>query len=88
MSDTEIPANLEITQNPESFGSENPIPPAQIARPTRIGDAPDAAIALPRIDDVVTRATVVEPYDTRSSALSTNPNTIGEMFMLPIAFTR
>ena len=53
--------NLEIAQKPESFGSERPIPPAQIAIAQRIGDTPEPAAALAMIAAVVVSATVVEP---------------------------
>ena len=53
--------NLEIAQNPESFGRERPIPPAQIAIAHRIGETPEVAAALAMIAEVVVSATVVEP---------------------------
>ncbi len=62
---TSIWKNLEIAQKPESFGSESPMPPAQIAIAQRIGDTPDVAAALAMIADVVVRATVVEPCAQR-----------------------
>lgn len=58
---TDNPLNLESTQNPESFGREKPTPPAHIASPTKTGDIPVAKIVGPKIDDVVTKATVAEP---------------------------
>ena len=54
-------ANLLITQKPESFGSERPTEPKQIARPTSTGEAPIDAMEGATIADVVTRATVAEP---------------------------
>ena len=51
----------EIAQKPESFGSERPIPPAQIAIAQRIGDTPEPAAALAMIAAVVVSATVVDP---------------------------
>ncbi len=51
----------EIAQKPESFGSERPIPPAQIAIAHKIGDTPEVAAALAMIAAVVVSATVVEP---------------------------
>ena len=62
---TSIWKNLEIAQKPESFGSESPMPPAQIAIAQRIGDTPDVAAALAMIADVGVRATVVEPCAQR-----------------------
>lgn len=53
--------NLEIAQKPESFGSDRPIPPAQIAIAHKIGDTPEFAAALAMIAAVVVSATVVEP---------------------------
>lgn len=58
---TDNPLNLESTQNPESFGREKPTPPAHIASPTKTGDIPVVKIVGPKIDDVVTKATVAEP---------------------------
>ena len=65
--------NRLITQKPESVGSDRPMPPAQMARDTRIGDT----VAIPakigaKIADVVTSATVVEPWAARSTWLITN----------------
>ena len=62
---TEILKNRLIAQNPESFGSERPIPPAQIAIAHRIGDTPPDAIVLDIMAAVVIRATVVEPCAQR-----------------------
>ena len=69
-----------ITQKPESLGSDRPMPPAQIARDTRIGDT----VAIPakigaKIADVVTSATVVDPWAARSTWLITNAATIMAM---------
>ena len=65
VSGTEIPKKRLIAQNPESFGMERPIPPAQIAIAHRIGDTPDVAIVPAIIAAVVVRATVVEPCAQR-----------------------
>lgn len=54
--------NLLTTQKPESFGSEQPMPPAQIASPIRTGETPESRATMgAMMDDVVTSATVVEP---------------------------
>ena len=58
---TSIWKNLEIAQNPESFGRESPMPPAQMAIAQRIGETPEAAAADAIMADVVVRATVVDP---------------------------
>lgn len=65
VSATEILKNLLIAQNPESFGSDNPIPPAQIAIAHNIGETPETAIVDPSMDAVVKRVTVVEPCAQR-----------------------
>jgi len=59
VSGTEIPPYFEITQNPESVGNDIPTPPAHIAKPTSTGEAPIDNATGPKIDDVVTCATVV-----------------------------
>ena len=61
VSGTERLLNRFTTQNPESFGSDSPTPPAQIARPTRTGETPSSNTIGPIILDVVTSATVVDP---------------------------
>lgn len=65
VSGTVILKNLLIAQNPESFGNERPIPPAQIAIAQRIGDTELVAIVLDMIAAVVISATVVEPCAQR-----------------------
>ena len=65
MSWTDILKNLLIAQNPESFGSDNPIPPAHIAIAHNTGETELATIVPPNIDAVVISATVVEPCAQR-----------------------
>lgn len=62
---TDIRKKRLIAQNPESFGRERPIPPAQIAIAQRIGDTPLVAIVLDIIAAVVISATVVDPCAQR-----------------------
>ncbi len=50
-----------MAQNPESFGNDNPIPPAQIAIAHKIGDTVLATTVELSIAAVVINATVVEP---------------------------
>ena len=57
--------NLFTTQKPESLGRESPIPPAQIASPTRIGETPRLGAIGPKIEEAVTKATVVDPCAAR-----------------------
>ena len=65
VSGTEIRKKRLIAQNPESFGRESPIPPAQIAMAHKIGETPQVAMVLERIAAVVISATVVEPCAQR-----------------------
>src|SRR5699024_6902044 len=53
------------TQNPESLGSERPIPPAQIANPSSNGDAPKSAAIGPNTVEAVISAKVVFPSVAR-----------------------
>lgn len=59
--------NLETAQNPESFGKDNPIPPAHTAMAHKIGEIPDVAAAPDTMAAVVVKATVVEPVAIRST---------------------
>ena len=57
-----------ITQKPESFGRESPMPPAQIASAASSGDTPSRPVTTgAKIAAVVTSATVVEPCAARST---------------------
>ena len=67
------PEKRLITQKPESLGRDKPTPPQQIAKPTRIGEAPMDSIDGATIAAVVTRATVAEPWAARRIWLRVNP---------------
>lgn len=65
VSDTLILKKRLIAQKPESFGRENPMPPAHIAIAQSTLETPLDAIVGPRIEAVVISATVVEPCAQR-----------------------
>ena len=70
--------NLLIAQNPESFGRDRPIPPAQTAIAHKIGDTPLVATAVATIEEVTVSAVVVEPVAIRSTcAITKHISSIG-----------
>src|SRR5665647_750956 len=70
VSPTDILKNLLIAQNPESFGSDRPIPPAHIAIAHKIGETPDVTIVVTRIDDVAVVAIAVSNNATTAFNLN------------------
>src|SRR5690625_21998 len=88
VSATESPENLLTTQNPESLGSESPIPPAQMASPSRIGEAPSSKAMGPRTVDAVISASVVFPRETRRICENRNASKRIGIDQPVIVFTR
>lgn len=81
-------AKRETTQNLESFGRENPIPPKQIAIVTITFDDSAPTKEGPIIAEVAMSETVAEPRDALRRADSKNPVTIKEKSILIILSTR
>ena len=61
----EKPEKRFTTQKPESLGRDRPTAPKQMARPTRTGETPMAEMEGATMAEVVTRATVAEPWAAR-----------------------
>lgn len=80
--------NLFTTQKPESFGSERPIAPEHMAKPSRMGETPRSPAAGPKMLEVVTKATVAEPNDARKICEKIKANKSTGMFQLCIVSIR